>query len=237
MEALTLQQRIVQSLILFGLTIAVILLPGVVIGIIVGFLQGFGLLETFSDYQHPLLTLISLPLAFLALWLWMHFNRLEWSFTKITWGQLGLVVWFFVLHLGIIFSLTLLISLFTNFNTEEIAEVNPVIASSDLARVILSFLAIGLVVPIFEEIVFRGFLFKQLCRYFHFVAATVASSLFFALLHITVEAGWQLNLLRVVVIFLLSYLICYIYHKTGNLWTAIMLHSLNNVWVLIGALF
>ncbi len=85
---------------------------------------------------------------------------------------------------------------------------------------ILAFLALVVMAPLAEELLFRGYLFGRLRHFISFVPATIITSLLFGLVH------WQWNV--GVDVFILSLALCYLREKTGSLWAAIFLHSLKN---------
>lgn len=86
------------------------------------------------------------------------------------------------------------------------------------------FLVLAICAPLWEEIMFRGFLLPSLARRMAPRAAVVATSMVFASVHFTREGFLPLLLLGSV--FGIAYL------KTKNLLPAIILHSLWNVCLL-----
>lgn len=85
---------------------------------------------------------------------------------------------------------------------------------------IFAFLALVVMAPLAEELLFRGYLFGRLRSYISFVPTTIITSLLFGLIH------WQWNV--GVDVFILSLALCYLREKTGSLWPAVLLHSLKN---------
>ncbi|TKB44002.1 CPBP family intramembrane glutamic endopeptidase [Thalassotalea mangrovi] len=87
----------------------------------------------------------------------------------------------------------------------------------------LLLLAICLVAPLFEEVVFRGFMFGRLQ---YSVAgkwgAVLLTSVVFTLIH------GQYNTLELTMVFSLAILLGYARLKTGNLYVPIAIHMLNN---------
>jgi len=80
--------------------------------------------------------------------------------------------------------------------------------------------------PIVEEIIFRGLLFGALVRSMGFVAAAIVSSLVFAAVH-----GYGLE--GTLAVTLTGSLLCWIYWRTGRLWTAILAHGVHNTIVVL----
>jgi membrane protease YdiL (CAAX protease family) len=78
--------------------------------------------------------------------------------------------------------------------------------------------------PLLEEILFRGFLFRLLIKKYDMFTAVVSSSLIFAVYH-GLEKGSLINM----VIF--SLVACYVYNKSQSIWASIVMHSVNNaIW-------
>ncbi|KAI8109759.1 hypothetical protein M9434_001038 [Picochlorum sp. BPE23] len=96
-----------------------------------------------------------------------------------------------------------------------------------LARV-LWFLVLGVVAPVWEEVIFRGFLLPSLAELFSPIVGICLTALVFSLVHFTTEGFLPLMILGI--IFGASY--C----ATANLFPAIMLHSLWNVCLLVQVL-
>lgn len=85
---------------------------------------------------------------------------------------------------------------------------------------LLFLIIVGLVAPLLEEIIFRGFLFGTLRNSFGPWRSMVYSSLLFAALH--------QSLVAFLPIFFLAMVLAYLYEKTGSLWPSIVLHMVNN---------
>jgi len=99
------------------------------------------------------------------------------------------------------------------------------VSSSNWEARALWFIVLALCAPVWEEVMFRGFLLPSLARRMPSPAAVAASSVVFALVHFTREGFLPLLLLGGV--FGAAYL------HNGNLVPAIVLHSLWNVCLLV----
>lgn len=84
------------------------------------------------------------------------------------------------------------------------------------------FAAVALLViaPIAEELIFRGFVFRGFRKQLGFFGAAVVSSIFFGLIHGQINVALDT--------FALGMMLCYLYEKTESIWPSIMLHSLKN---------
>jgi membrane protease YdiL (CAAX protease family) len=88
-----------------------------------------------------------------------------------------------------------------------------------------------IVAPVFEEIVFRGFLFQGLRKKTGAVWAGIISTVFFALIHTQYDLwGW-------ISVGLTGAAACYLTHRTGSLKSAIALHALTNLIITLDVYF
>ena len=99
---------------------------------------------------------------------------------------------------------------------------------SAIDRSKLFILVVIISAPIFEEVIFRGILFRRLADRGYFWPAITFSSLFFAVAH--------LQELAILVFLLLGLLLAYLYHVTNRLIVPMAVHFLNNGMALLGLL-
>lgn len=90
----------------------------------------------------------------------------------------------------------------------------------------LTFVALVVIAPITEEIVFRGLLLPAYARWFGIVPAVLITSVMFALLHPPLSA--------MITIGVFALFLAGIYVRTQSLWPAILLHSAKNLVAYIG---
>lgn len=95
----------------------------------------------------------------------------------------------------------------------------------DSGALLIFFLTASVAAPIFEEIMFRGFLLPSLTRYLPVWGAIIASSLLFAIAH--------LSLSEVLPLFTLGAVLGIVYSRSRNLLSSILLHSLWNAGTLL----
>jgi membrane protease YdiL (CAAX protease family) len=94
---------------------------------------------------------------------------------------------------------------------------------------LMAFVALVLLPPIVEEIVFRGFVFTGLRTRLTFVWATIITSLLFAAPHLLASAeGEGLLWIAGIDTLMLSFILCYLREKTGALWAPIAVHAIKN---------
>lgn len=82
------------------------------------------------------------------------------------------------------------------------------------------------IVPITEELLFRGFLFGILRRYLNFGWTALLVSLLFGLAHLDPTSPTQIAL--GIDVFALSLIMCKLREDSGSLWPTILLHALKN---------
>ena len=93
--------------------------------------------------------------------------------------------------------------------------------AEDTAALILLLASVCVFAPVFEEILFRGFLYRNLRDRLGPWAALAVSSAIFALAHL--DASNLLPLFAIGFAFGLSY------EKSGSLWVPVLIHSLWNL--------
>lgn len=91
----------------------------------------------------------------------------------------------------------------------------------------LQILAIGILGPIAEELIFRGLVFRRMKDCMKPTAAIILSAVFFGLYH-----G---NMIQFLYAGLFGCVLAVMYHRTGTLWTSILAHVAANLWSLLGA--
>lgn len=104
------------------------------------------------------------------------------------------------------------------------AFVDPLYAS--VSSVWLLIIAMVVVAPLYEELVFRGLLWTAIAEQFDrsrgAVIASVVTSLIFAVIHL------QYGIYEISTIIVLALIFCYARFKSGSLLLPILLHSINN---------
>lgn len=84
-----------------------------------------------------------------------------------------------------------------------------------------SFVFGAIAVPVAEELLFRGLLFRWLRNRWGFAAGAFVSALVFALVHPPASGSAPL-------IFLIGLALAYFYERSGSLWPSMVLHGVNN---------
>jgi len=106
-------------------------------------------------------------------------------------------------------------------------------SSISVSQVILVFLTICIVVPIMEEVVFRGWLFSKIAQTkLGNIGALILSSILFTVIHTQYD-----NNITLVMIFLLGMLLGIVRYKSGNVNYCIAVHMLFNSLAIIALFF
>ena len=82
-------------------------------------------------------------------------------------------------------------------------------------------LCLGILIPVCEELVFRGLMFRRLRQGGSFLAAALYSSFVFGFLHV--------NMVQMLYGFILGFTFCYLYEKYGSVKAPIFAHIASNV--------
>ena len=91
---------------------------------------------------------------------------------------------------------------------------------SQLSEYIMAFIALAIIPPIAEELLFRGYLFGELRQKISFIPSMILTSLIFAIVHLQLNVGID--------VFCLSLVLCYLREKTGAIWAGVFLHMIKN---------
>ena len=141
--------------------------------------------------------------------------RFQWLSKWVIWGLGGYFV---------AVPLVLIISLINQQIWQGQGGGNPIILLALQARdrwaLFIFLITASLAAPIFEEIMFRGFLLPSLTRYLPLWGAIVLSGLIFAIAHLSLAEVLPLTVLGVILGF--------VYARSRNLLASILLHSLWN---------
>ncbi|WP_139492623.1 CPBP family intramembrane glutamic endopeptidase [Brevibacillus dissolubilis] len=99
----------------------------------------------------------------------------------------------------------------------------------NLLNTVFSVAVIGMMVPIAEEILFRGVIQSYLVQRWGAVLGILASSFWFALIHI--------DLALFVPLFVIGLGLGFMRHQFQSLWAPILLHSMNNLFSVLLSLY
>ncbi len=112
-------------------------------------------------------------------------------------------------------------------HADQVAVKQLKISSQDPLLFTCTIVAIVALVPLAEELLFRGFLQGSLVPYLGRVRAILLSSIIFAGFHFSTSQGWD-NFELILSLFILSCYLGLIYEKRGSLWAPVGLHMAFN---------
>ena len=144
-----------------------------------------------------------------------------------TWTDIGLAPVGFFVYLILAAGITAIFNLFPWFNAEEVQNIgfNTFISGGDR---IIAFITLVVIAPIFEEIIFRGWLYaklrNQLLQKVSDAASMIISIFLVSLLFGIVHLQWNVG----VNVFALSIVLCGLREITGTIYASILLHMLKN---------
>ncbi len=95
------------------------------------------------------------------------------------------------------------------------------VLSSSTPVYLIFLVSLFTLIPVCEELFFRGFLYTALKNRVHWIWAILVQAAFFSVLHLAGVA-------HSIVIFLMGLIFCFIYEKKKNLLIPILIHSMNN---------
>lgn len=148
-----------------------------------------------------------------------------WFRLRLSWGALGWGLGGYLIALPLV----VLVSLLNQQIWQGNGGANPlyglILESNDPLAKVFFFVTAAIAAPLFEEIIFRGFLLASLTRYLPVWAAIVTSSLIFALAHLSLAEVLPLSTLALV--------LGYVYSRSRNLLAPMLVHCLWNSATLV----
>lgn len=92
---------------------------------------------------------------------------------------------------------------------------------TNVYELVLAFIALVILAPLAEELLFRGYLFGKLRQEIGaFWPSAIVASLVFGIAHLQWNVGID--------VFVLSLFLCYLREKSGNIWSGVLLHGFKN---------
>ncbi|WP_455663112.1 CPBP family intramembrane glutamic endopeptidase [Pradoshia sp.] len=156
---------------------------------------------------------------------------------NLSWREVGIVPfakkdWRLIILLSIallagamiVMALTTLIG-----NSYENSKTEAIQNNIAIHTVLIAFVSAAIISPIYEEIFYRGFLYRWLRTRLGMMGALILSSLIFTLVHIPTYNVMPVN-------FLSGIIFAWAYERTGSIWPPVLIHGLTNgIMVLLTA--
>ncbi|PER49469.1 CPBP family intramembrane metalloprotease [Bacillus thuringiensis] len=157
---------------------------------------------------------------------------------KLSWSEVGIrsfsiKSWKFILLLTIMLLVgDVIVMVLTSFigNSYENSKTEAIQQSVNFFTVLIAFVSAAIISPIYEEIFYRGFLYRWLRTRFGIIGAILLSSLIFTIVHIPTYNAMPVN-------FLSGIVFAWAYERTNSIWPSVIIHGLTNgIMVLLTAM-
>lgn len=178
---------------------------------------------TYLSSMIPIIPIFAVSLRGISGWQKIIFNFSQTSLKSIAWTMGG---YFVAVPLVVITSLVQQLILRERGGGNPLLEI--IIESQSNLSILIFWVTLGVSAPLFEEILFRGFLFPSLTKYFSPQLALIGSAFLFALVHMNINDILPLTMLGIV--------LGETYLRSRSLLTPILLHSLWNTGSLVSLL-
>lgn len=158
-------------------------------------------------------------------------KRLSWSevgiraFPAKDWGRI--LIWTLLLIIG-----SVLVMELTNLlgNTYENSKTEAMQQNVTFFTVFIAFVSAAIISPLYEEIFYRGFIYRWIRTRLSMRWAILLSSLIFTMVHIPTYNAMPVN-------FLCGVVFAWAYERTNSIWPAVIVHGLvNGIAVVLTAL-
>lgn len=197
-------------------------------GIVIGFIKFFMQPIIATWFKHDLYTgtFIGLTIAIILL---SSVYLIALRPKGLSWNELGvssfnmknwklIILYTVILMMGVV-----LITLLTSFfgSSWENSKTDAMQEDISFITVFIAIISASVISPIYEEIFYRGFLFRWFRTRLGFLGAVFFSSLIFSIVHIPTY-----NVLPVA--FFSGIIFAIAYEKTNSIWPSVMIHGLSN---------
>jgi membrane protease YdiL (CAAX protease family) len=134
-------------------------------------------------------------------------------------SDLGLALGGFVIYFIASIVISALVSVLIPFDQKQVQDIG--FSNPQGLELVMVFVAIVILAPLAEELLFRGFIFQGIRRRLPFWPTAIIVSALFGLVHFQFNVGLD--------VFALSLVLCWLRERTGSLWPGILLHSAKNL--------
>ncbi len=149
----------------------------------------------------------------------------------LSWSDMGIGALAILPYLLISYSLVLLFATATDMIDPQQRQALPFQDLGERYQYIIAFIALVVLAPIAEELMFRGYFLGKMTGYINRWAAVMLTSLIFGLLHLPGEvtaSGMTLQWAAAVDTFALGLVLGALRLLTGSVWSSILLHMFKN---------
>lgn len=136
----------------------------------------------------------------------------------LSWSDIGLALLGAIPYIVLALLFTQIATLIPGFDAAQKQDIG--FSATNQGSLLLAFVALVIVAPLAEEILFRGYLFATLRTQVGAIASVILTSFTFALLHMQLNVGLD--------VFALSLVLCTLRIVTGSIWAGVLLHMIKN---------
>lgn len=148
---------------------------------------------------------------------------------KLSWSEVGVKPfsakdWKFIILSSVLLMVgAVIIMWLTSFigNSWENSKTEAVQQNITVFTVLIAFISAAVISPIYEEIFYRGFVYRWLRTRVGWIGAVLLSSMIFTIVHIPTYNAMPVNFFSGI-IFALAY------ERTGSIWPSVIIHGLTN---------
>ncbi|MEK9196463.1 MAG: CPBP family intramembrane glutamic endopeptidase [Patescibacteria group bacterium] len=138
-------------------------------------------------------------------------------------------IWIIAVAIGAYMALsTLAMDLFKGLIDEDQKQIIGFENVNGGLELVMVFVALVILAPLAEEIIFRGYLFGEFKHKVNFIISALLVSVIFGLFHLQLGSGKPPLWAGFIDTFALSLVLCYIREKTNTIWYGVGVHSLKN---------
>ncbi|MGM0829165.1 MAG: CPBP family intramembrane glutamic endopeptidase [Bacillota bacterium] len=157
---------------------------------------------------------------------------------QLSWSEVGVKPFtvkdwkIIIIYSVILFVGAVIIVVLTSFigNSWENSKTEALQQNATFFTILIAFISAAIISPLYEEIFYRGFLYRWLRTRIGFTGALLLSSLIFTIIHIPTYNVMPVN-------FFSGILFALAYERTNSIWPSVLIHGLTNgIMVLLASL-
>jgi len=173
------------------------------------------------QFTIPILIIAGIIAIVISFGIYSYFNKKPFTQLKLKKINVSYVIIAILLFIPVMglsnFIVDMVLKIFPNGYS---AYVDTIIKPMENTPILILILGVGIIAPIVEELIFRGFIFSRLRNAFSIWSAIIIQGVFFAIFH-----G---NIIQMSYAFFIGIILGILVYKSNSLYPAIILHILNN---------
>lgn len=201
-----------------GLGLAAVIVPSVLASMILPLVVSLGVGQNIQNFTSSLVVELLTIAAVVAIVYAYRLRLTDIGLGRLRLEHVGMALLGFAAYALLSVGISSLMQRVMPFDENEIQDVG--FTSPQGIELALVFLILVILVPLAEEILFRGFIFRGFRKRLPFWATALIVSVLFALAHFQINVGLD--------VFALSLVLCFLREKSDSLWPGIALHATKN---------